>query len=137
MNRSKPLPLPHTILMVDDEPQHLKMQSWFMNEAGFRVVTVVVGRTSFSLPEMERPGLILMDYRLNCELTPTQIVGLLRQTFKDAPIVLISSADAMPEEMSPLVDGFIKKADPEKLVDFARKFFDGAGQHGQIVSSSG
>ena len=111
--------------MVDDEPQHLKMQSWFMNEAGFRVVTVVVGRTSFSLPEMERPGLILMDYRLNCELTPTQIVGLLRQTFKDAPIVLLSSEDAMPEEMLPLVDEFIRKADPEKLVDFARKFFDG------------
>ena len=124
MNLPEPFPLPHTILMVDDEPEHLKMQSWFMNEAGFRVITVVVGRNSFGLPEKERPGLILMDYRLNCELTPTQIVGLLRQTFKDAPIVLLSSADAMPEEMLPLVDGFIRKTDPEKLVDFSRKFFD-------------
>jgi len=136
MNLSKPLPLPHTILMVDDEPEHLKMQSWFMNEAGFRIITVVVGRNSFSLPDKERPGLILMDYRLNCELTSIQIVGLLRQTFKDVPIVLLSSAESMPEEMSPLVDGFIRKADPEKLVEFARKFFDGTGQRGQIASSS-
>ena len=128
MNLTRPHTLPNTVLMIDDEPEHLKMQSWFMNEAGFRVITVVVGRNSFSLPEKERPGLILMDYRLNCELTPTQIVGLLRQTFKDAPIVLLSSADAMPEEMSPLVDGFIRKTDPEKLVDFARKFFDKRGQ---------
>lgn len=128
MDLSKPLPLPHTILMVDDEPEHLKMQSWFMNEAGFRIITVVVGRNSFSLPDKERPGLILMDYRLNCELTSTQIVGLLRQTFKDVPIVLLSSEDAMPEEMLPLVDEFIRKADPEKLVDFARKYFNKRGQ---------
>jgi hypothetical protein len=62
-----------------------------MNQAGLRVVTVVVGRDSFGLPENEHPGLIFMDYRLNSNLTSPQVAGLLRQTFAQVPIVLLSS----------------------------------------------
>jgi DNA-binding response OmpR family regulator len=126
---------PRTVLMIDDEPEHLKMHSWFLNEAGFRVVTVVVGRNSFSLPDQERPGLIFIDYRLNSELSSAQVVRLLRQTFAGVPIILSSSADAMPPEMSTLVDGFISKADPEKLAGFAKKFFSGDGQAGRARPS--
>src|ERR1700760_2835324 len=122
-----PHPLPHTILMVDDDREHLQMQSLIMHQSGFRVVTVVVGQTSFSLPETERPGLILMDYRLNSNLTAPQVAGLLRQTFPGVPIVLLSSMPEMPPEMAALIDRFIKKGEPEELVEFARSFFDSRG----------
>ena len=119
-----PIPHPHTILLVDDDRQHLQMQSWIMNQAGMRVVTVVVGRDSFGLPENEHPGLIFMDYRLNSNLTSSQVVALLRQTFERVPIVLLSSELSMPPEMTTLVDAFIRKSDPEHLVQFARSFFE-------------
>ena len=121
------MPFPHTILMVDDDPQHLQVQSWIMHQAGFRVVTVIVGQNSFSLPENEHPGLIFMDYRLNSNLTAPQVAGLLRQTFLGVPIVLLSNVPDMPQEMTALVERFISKGEPEELVQFARSFFDGGG----------
>ena len=122
------MPLPPTILMVDDDPQHLQMQSWIMHQAGFRVVTVVVGQNSFSLPDNEHPGLILLDYRLNSNVTSPQVAGLLRQTFVNVPIVLLSNVPDMPQEMAALVDRFMRKGEPEELVQFVRGFFNGGGQ---------
>lgn len=118
-------PRAQTILMIDDDAQHLHMQSLILNQAGFRIITVVVGMASFSLPESDHPGLIFLDYQLNSSLTSAQVSGLLRETFPDVPVVLLSSASSMPEGMAGLVDGFISKSDPEELVSFARRFFDG------------
>ena len=131
-----PLPLSPTILMVDDDVQHLQMQSWIMHQAGFRVVTVVVGRSSFSLPQNEHPGLILLDYRLNSNVTAPQVAGLLRQTFVGVPIVLLSNVPDMPQEMAPLVDRFMKKGEPEELVQFVRDFFSGGGQIARAATST-
>jgi len=119
-----PIPHPRTILMVDDDRQHLQMQSLIMNQAGLRVVIVVVGRDTLGLPENEHPGLIFMDYRLNSTLTSPQVAVLLRQTFALVPIVLLSNEVTMPPEMTTLVDAFIRKSDPEQLVQFARNFFE-------------
>ena len=114
----------HTILIIDDNAQHLQMESWFLHQAGFRIITVVVGKASFSLPQGDHPGLIFLDYRLNIVLSSAEVIGLLRQTFPGVPVVLLSSASEIPEEMDGLVDGFISKSDPEELVRFARRFFD-------------
>lgn len=116
-----------TILLIDDDHTHLQIESILLNRLGYRIVTSLVGRESFTLPDGASPGLIFLDYRLNCTVTSKQIASLLRETFPNAAIILLSSADAMPEEMARLVDGFITKADPEKLVDFARRHFSGDG----------
>jgi DNA-binding response OmpR family regulator len=115
-------------LIIDDDPQHLQVESWILNQAGFRIITSEVGRNSISLPEHIVPGLIFLDYRLNTTLTSPQIVRLLRGTFTGVPIILVSNASVMPEEMTALVDGFISKTDPEELVRFAQNFFDGDGK---------
>jgi len=123
-----PLFFTRTILIIDDDPQHLQVESWILNQAGFRIITSVVGRDSISLPEHVAPGLIFLDYRLNTSLTSPQIVRLLRGTFTGVPIILVSNVSAMPEEMTALVDGFISKTDPEELVRFAQNFFDEDGK---------
>jgi hypothetical protein len=64
-----PFLLPHTILMIDDDPQHLQIKSWILSQAGFRIVTEVVGRNSLSVPEQGRPAADLLDYRLSNVLT--------------------------------------------------------------------
>jgi CheY-like chemotaxis protein len=131
-----PLLPPHTILMVDDDREHLQMRSWIMHNAGFRVVTVVVGQDSFSLPENEHPGLIFLDYLLNSNFTAPQVAGLLRQTFAGVPIVLLSNVPCMPPDMSTLIDRFMKKGEPEELVQFARNFFASRGDAARAATSS-
>jgi CheY-like chemotaxis protein len=114
---------PHTILLIDDDAHHLKIESWAIAQAGFRAINVVVGSDSLGLPENEQPELIFLDYRLNSALTSAQVAGLLRQTFRDVPIILLSGHPEMPREMAALVDGFLNKADPKELVRFARNYF--------------
>jgi two-component system, OmpR family, phosphate regulon response regulator PhoB len=105
-----------TILIIDDERQHLTMQSLILKEAGFRPITVVVGSQSLSLPDHDPPDLILLDYRLNSVLNSQQVAQLLREKFRRIPIVLVSSMQEMPVEMKPFVDSFLRKGNPEDLV---------------------
>lgn len=113
-----------TILLIDDERQHLTMQALVLKNAGFRPIAVVVGTESLSLPNHELPDLIFLDYRLNTTLNCQQIAQLLRQTYKTTPIVLLSSMPEMPPEMAPLVNSFLKKGEPEDLIALARKLLD-------------
>lgn len=108
-----------TILVIDDERQHLTMQSLILKEAGFRPITVVVGSESLSLPDHDAPDLILLDYRLNSVLNSQQVAQLLREKFRSTPIVLLSSMQEMPAEMKPFVDSFLRKGSPEDLIALA------------------
>jgi CheY-like chemotaxis protein len=119
-----------TILLIDDEREHLTMQALILKEAGYRPVTVVVGSEMLSLPDHESPSLIFLDYRLNSFLNCSQVAQLLRQTFRHAPIILLSSMMEMPAEMAPFVDSFLQKGNPEDLVAVARKMIEGAEQRG-------
>ncbi len=122
------VPTRRTILIIDDQREHLLMQSLILKEAGFRPITAVAGGQSLSFPDHERPDLIFLDYRLNSSINSQQVVALLRQRYQGTPIVLLSSMPEMPEDMARLVDGFLTKGDPEELVAFTRKFLEPGDQ---------
>lgn len=120
-----------TILIIDDERQHLTMQSLILKEAGFRSITVVVGSQSLSLPDHDPPDLILLDYRLNSVLNSQQVAQLLREKFRRIPIVLVSSMQEMPAEMKPFVDSFLRKGNPEDLVALVKNMLGRSQDAGQ------
>lgn len=120
-----------TILIIDDERQHLTMQSLILKEAGFRPITVVVGSQSLSLPDHDPPDLILLDYRLNSVLNSQQVAQLLREKFRRIPIVLVSSMQEMPVEMKPFVDSFLRKGNPEDLVALVKNMLGRSQDAGQ------
>lgn len=120
-----------TILIIDDERQHLTMQSLILKEAGFRPITVVVGSQSLSLPDHDPPDLILLDYRLNSVLNSQQVAQLLREKFRRIPIVLVSSMQEMPVEMKPFVDSFLRKGNPEDLVALVKNMLGRPQDAGQ------
>ena len=120
-----------TILIIDDERQHLTMQSLILKEAGFRSITVVVGPQSLSLPDHDPPDLILLDYRLNSVLNSQQVAQLLREKFRRIPIVLVSSMQEMPVEMKPFVDSFLRKGNPEDLVALIKNMLGRSQDAGQ------
>ncbi|PYP86758.1 MAG: hypothetical protein DMG65_18300 [Candidatus Angelobacter sp. Gp1-AA117] len=111
--RSNPV---FTVLLIDDDTQHLKLQARTLSKAGFRTITTVVGSNIVGFHEHERPDAILLDYRLNSDLSSAQIASLIRQTFPHTPILLMSNLPSMPQDIAPLVDGFISKGDDATLI---------------------
>lgn len=112
---------PKTILLVDDDSQHLMLHSLVLKKAGFRPITTLVGSLSVGMHEHENPALIFLDYRLNTALSSRQVALLLRERFPQARLIIMSSFDALPEEMKGVADGFVHKGEPEDLVAIARE----------------
>lgn len=56
--------MPHTVLVVDDEPQLVKVLRGYLEQSGFRVVTAADGPGALAQFRRERPDLVLLDLNL-------------------------------------------------------------------------
>ncbi len=54
----------HTILVVDDEPQIVKVVRGYLEQAGFRVVTAADGPGALAQFRHEKPDLVVLDLNL-------------------------------------------------------------------------
>jgi DNA-binding response OmpR family regulator len=105
-----------SVLIVDDDPTHLRIYGWIVEAAGYRALTAAVKFTGIELPEAPA-DLVLLDYRLGGRKTKAvQVAELIRSRYPDVPIVLLSEELCLPDDIAPLVHGFVRKGDPEKLV---------------------
>jgi CheY-like chemotaxis protein len=111
-----------TVLLVDDDPAHLKLYSWVINRGGFRPVTALVGSTSVAFPKNRQIDLVVMDYRLASELSAHEVARHIRAEFPSVPIILLSELMWMPDEMVGLVDGFVTKGEPDELIEKIAEF---------------
>jgi len=82
----------------------------------FEPVTALVTYDALDLPDVD-VDLVLLDYHLKGRITATEIAKLVRNQYETAPIVVLSDALMMPDDIAPLVDGFIRKGDPARLVE--------------------
>lgn len=110
------------VLILDDDPSHLKIYSWIVEQAGCEPLPVEVRSTSVSLPVGAAVELVLMDYRYSSSLTAVDIVQKVKVAFPTAPVVVLSEVDAMPADMKPHAVAFIKKGEPQDLVGRLRAF---------------
>jgi CheY-like chemotaxis protein len=101
-----------TILLMDDNPDDLRLYSRALGRAGYRPITSLIGDNSFSFPEHETPDLVLLDYRFANSLPIQSVARLVRDNFPKAMLVLLSSLPELPAEMEGLVDGFMQKLAP-------------------------
>jgi len=53
-----------TILVVEDNPSHLKLAALLLEKAGYAVLKAVSAEEGISLAREQHPGLILMDIQL-------------------------------------------------------------------------
>lgn len=105
-----------TILILDDDPSHLKIYSWIVEQAKFRALPVQVTSTSLDLPRAEHVDLVLMDYRYSSSLTAADIVAAVKSVFPGVPIAVLSELYGMPDDMKGHAVGFIRKGEPQELV---------------------
>lgn len=111
-----------TILIIDDDAQHLKIYSWILEREGYRCRTALVEDNSVHLPTNESIDLVLLDYRLKGSITAVDIAKTLREKFPSAPIFILSELPWMSEDIRPHAAGFISKGDPKHLIETLADF---------------
>lgn len=105
-----------SVLIIDDDPSHLRIYGWIIQSAGFESRSALVTLDALELPETH-VDLVLLDYHLHGTATAPEIAQKLRAHYQNAPIFVLSDAIMMPDDIAPFVDGFIRKGDPARLVE--------------------
>jgi DNA-binding NtrC family response regulator len=108
--------------VLDDDPSHLKIYSWIVEQAGCRPLTVQVNSSSLTLPGGQAIDLVLMDYRYSSSLTAVDIVSTVKEAFPGVPIAVLSEMYGMPADMKAHAMAFIRKGEPQELVNRLKEF---------------
>ena len=83
------------ILVVDDEPDILKLVEWQLMMGGFDVLTALSGVEGLKKAREEKPDLIILDIIMPIrEMSGIQMNELLKQDnlTKDIPVILFTSS---------------------------------------------
>jgi CheY-like chemotaxis protein len=91
-----------SVLIIDDDPTHQKIYGWIVECAGYRALLAEVRFEGVRLPE-EAADMILVAERI-------------RLSQPGIPIVVLSDAWSLPDDIAPLVQGFVRKGDPAELI---------------------
>ncbi len=121
--------MPQTILVVDDEPQIVKVLRGYLEKAGYRVVTAADGPQALAQHKRERPDLVLLD--LNLPGVDGMGVATRMRSTSNVPIIMVT---ARVEETDRLVglevgaDDYIAKPfSPREVVARVRAVLRRAG----------
>ncbi len=110
------MPAAASVLIIDDDPMHLRIYGWIVEAAGYTALPAQVMHGGVELPE-GGADLVLLDYNFAGRTTALEVAQLVRARQPKAPILLLSDAFSLPDDIAPYVQGFIRKGDPAKLVD--------------------
>ena len=82
--------MPATILVVDDEPQIVKLVAGLLQDEGFEVVTAGDGETAVKLAAAEAPDLVLLDIALPGK-DGLEVLKELKGQHPTLPVVMVSA----------------------------------------------
>ncbi len=111
-----------TVLIVDDDPSHLKIYSWIVERGGYRAVPLLAWAQPLTMPEAEAIDLVLLDYRLGESLSAPDVAKQVHSTFPAAPILVLSDVMDMPEDMTEHATAFVRKGHPDQLLQTLDSF---------------
>jgi DNA-binding NtrC family response regulator len=114
------------VLIFDDDPMHLEIYGLLMKQAGYDFLPTLVRFSGAEIPCTECVGLVLLDYRLNSLKTPIDLAREIRAHYPTVPILLLSDFWALPTDIAPLVNGFVRKGEPAKLLESISKLIGAA-----------
>lgn len=81
---------PKTVLVVDDEPEYMRILQKFLEDQGYRPLLAEDGRKALAVYERERPDLVLLDYRMP-EETGLQVLRSLKTFDPDACVIIVTA----------------------------------------------
>jgi chemosensory pili system protein ChpA (sensor histidine kinase/response regulator) len=118
----------NTILIVDDDPAMRKMETKFLERAGFNVVTAEDGLEALNKAQKQEFDVILCDITMP-KMTGDQAIKHIRagQFNKDTPIIVLSGY--LDKEVVGRIKGSVSKAftkpvDLQVVVQFIQNILD-------------
>jgi len=116
------------ILVVDDEPDILRVVVFRLKKMGYEVFSATTGKEAFSLIKEQKPDLMLLDFRLP-DTDGIEISKWVRkdEELKNTPIILISASsgpDILALVKEATVNEYVSKPfDPDDLLAKIQKYF--------------
>jgi len=128
------------VLIVDDDPDILRLVSYNLSQAGFKVTTAASGRTALEAVQKHPPDLMVLDVMLP-DIDGLEVCRLLRQrdSSRRLPIIMLT---ARTEEIDRVVgfelgadDYVMKPFSPRELVLRVKSIFRrmGGEDHGDTL----
>ena len=126
-NSAAPSEAPKQILLVDDDPDYLKLVSRWLS-GRYRVVIVNSGMQAITFLGANRPDLILLDYSMPVTTGP-QVLEMIRseQSTQNIPVIFLTGKDDSESvrrvlELKP--NGYIlKNINRDALIERLEEFF--------------
>jgi DNA-binding NtrC family response regulator len=110
-----------SVLIIDDDPTHLRIYSWIMDAAGYEPRPALVTADQVDFPDGP-VDVVVMDYRLSGQITAVQVAEEIRRRFPDAPMIVLSDMYDLPADIAPYANAFVRKGEPAKLVETLGRF---------------
>jgi DNA-binding response OmpR family regulator len=112
----------HTILIVDDTPEHLALVSLMLRRAGFHILTTSDGQEGLQVARREHPDLVISDVVMP-DISGIELCRIIRADEElHSTLVLLVSAldkntDSVVEALQAGADGYIEVPfEPSHLV---------------------
>ena len=104
------------VLIIDDDPSHLKLYSWILEAQGFRAFTILVGTKAPTFDDHPEVDLVILDYSFRTGVKATEVAQNIRKRWAEMRIVVLSDMMWMPDDIALLANGFVRKGEPEQLI---------------------
>jgi DNA-binding response OmpR family regulator len=104
------------VLIVDDDPSHLKLHSWILEGQGFISMTKLVGTQTPTFDDFPDVDLVLLNYTFRTGVKATSVAQEIRKRWAEMRIVVLSDMMWMPDDIASLANGFVRKGEPEQLI---------------------
>jgi DNA-binding NtrC family response regulator len=114
-----------SVLIVDDDPVHLRIYGWIIEAAGYHALPTLIRFTGIEIPDAPVHAVVLV-YRPGMRCHALEIAKLIQSRAANVPILVLSDVMDLPDDVAPLVQGFIRKGDPAKLVGQLHSFLQPA-----------
>lgn len=128
------------LLLVDDDPDLLKLLSIRLKASGFRATTAVSGEQALSMIAAERPDLVITDLRM-AGLDGLALFHEIERRHTGLPVIILTAHGTIPDAVAATrqgVFGYLTKPyDANELLAQVRRALSLHGSGGSSVSGAG
>ena len=104
------------VLILDDEPSHLKLYSWILERQGFSPVPILVGMQAPTFADHADVDIVVLDYTYRTGVKATEVAEQVRKRWAGIQIIVLSDMMWMPDDIAATANTFVRKGEPEQLV---------------------
>ena len=96
------------LLCIDDDEDVLECEKSFLESFGYTVLTAPSGSRGLELASLQSIDLVIVDYFMP-EMNGQEVAIEMRRLMPQAPIIMLSAARDIPEDVLKSVDAFVPK----------------------------